>query len=150
MNQRELVAVFNYEFRSFGDPSKGETRTIIGIVDNGYGGELKIKGPANEGELSRGLSYRFYGRHIDHPTYGNQFQFDSFVMETPAGQRAVITYLCQIDGIGPKKAGKLWEAFGNKAVETLRESPENVREILGLQDGQLGAGQRLLETAAGN
>ena len=134
IKQRELTATFTGERRAFGDPSKGEQRVIIGGVDLEDGSSMSIKGQADEGELCHGMIYRFFGRVKTHHKWGEQFEFESFVPEKPATQRAVVAYLKQCDGIGPAKAGKLWQKYKEKAVEELRERPREVGHEIGLSE----------------
>ena len=74
-------------------------QTIIGEIDaavNGANGAaangaavrniLAVKGPAEEFELEAGITYRFYGRYVEHPRYGRQFHFQTFTVAAPHGK----------------------------------------------------------------
>lgn len=113
-------------------------QTIIGEIDaavNGANGAaangaavrniLAVKGPAEEFELEAGITYRFYGRYVEHPRYGRQFHFQTFTVAAPHGKRGVVSYLQHAPGIGKALADALWAEFGADAVETLRERPES-------------------------
>lgn len=89
--------------------------------------EHHIKGQIFPGQLVKNLTYRFFGywkefRGVD------QFVFESFVAETPAGEEAVVAYLCQCRGIGPVMARSIFREFGDDSVRALRETPEAVKE----------------------
>jgi exodeoxyribonuclease V alpha subunit len=72
------------------------------------------------------MTYRFWGRHTDHPKYGEQFWFEAFTDETPVTKDAVCLYLQQCDGIGPATAELIWNRFGVQAIEVARETPEEI------------------------
>lgn len=116
-------------------PNDDGTETIIGTVDCEPGSffdgiTIDIKGSIFPGQLVRGLTYRFYGSTKSHEKYGDQFVFESFVVEKPAGEEAVVAYLCQCRGIGPVLARSIFREFGDAAVQTLREDPEAVSGIV--------------------
>ncbi len=85
---------------------------------------IVIKGEAAHNALKRGLVYRFYGHWFEHPRYGRQFVFSSFVLEEPATKNAIVTYLQQCRGIGPGTAQRLWEVFGPDAIRVIREETD--------------------------
>jgi exodeoxyribonuclease V alpha subunit len=137
----EIVATFNRERHVFDNEDTG-TRVIIGegtianeeegdVSDDGK--EVVLRGEAREGALKCGLMYRFYGRDVEHPRFGAQFAFTSFVLQEPAGKRAVTVYLQQCEGIGMVVASRLWDQYGDQAVKKLRTDPAAVAaEIKGL------------------
>jgi len=115
----ELTAEFEYERNVFG---VDDSRTIIGVLAD----KTVIKGRAREGELEAGLTYLFRGRWTTHPNYGRQFQFYSFGIAQPAGQRGTVAYLQRGSGIGRKRALVIWELYGADSLEVLRSHPEEV------------------------
>ena len=118
-NYEELTADFDYEKNVFG---KDDDRTIIGVLAD----STQVKGKAREGELEVGLTYLFRGYWTDHPRYGKQFQFYSFGVAQPVGQRGTVSYLTRGPGIGRKRAQVIWEIYGQDALEAIRERPEEV------------------------
>ena len=89
-----------------------------------------------EGELVQGLSYRFYGRWIEHDKHGRQFVAKTYVRVQPHGRAGVIRYLtttCAGHGVGEATAKKLWDRFGGDAVRILREDPEVAAAAVGMQ-----------------
>ncbi len=118
-NYEELSAEFDYEAHVFG---KDEDRSIIGHLVDG----TVVKGKAREGELETGLTYLFRGFWTEHPRYGKQFQFYSFGIAQPVGQRGTVAYLTRGPGIGRKRAQVIWELYGQDALEAIRERPEEV------------------------
>ena len=138
--QHEIVGIFIRERHVF-ISTDGLTRTIIGEIEVDVVPNigpldkevLTIKGEAAESGLSPGLCYRFYGYQKDYLNKRTgvsepQFCFDSFVVEKPAGQEAVTTYLQQCEGIGPAKALKLWDRHQDDAIRFLREQPEDAAD----------------------
>jgi len=89
--------------------------------------DVIVKADVPDGELVGGLSYRFYGRWVEHDKYGKQFAAKTFVRCQPHGKAGVIRYLtttCAGHGVGHATAAKLWAKFGGDAVRILREEPE--------------------------
>lgn len=86
-----------------------------------------VKADAPEGDLVGGLSYRFYGRWVEHERHGRQFQATTYVRVQPHGKAGVIRYLtttCAGHGVGSATAAALWDKFQGDAVRILREEPE--------------------------
>lgn len=129
--QKEIQGKFLREYRVFQNEFD---RVIIGHVKLSDGSEHDMKGPADEGALIPGLTYRFWGHWTHHERYGRQFQFQSFVTESPLGEAAVVTYLStQCKGIGTVLARRIYDSYRDSAIQVLRETPEEVsRKIRGL------------------
>ena len=119
---REIVAEFTGEHRVFLNDG-GATRVVIGNVVDTDGNRRTIKGEAAERQLKPGLTYQFWGYTTHHPNFGEQFVFSSFCLLEPKGKHATRTYVEQCDGIGPAKSAKLWELYGDNAIQMLREQP---------------------------
>ena len=85
---------------------------------------VSVKTHCSEGELRPELTYRFYGKSSRHPRYGLQFAAQSFVEDTPVGEEGIAAYLRTAPGIGRNLAQQLVNRFGDRAIETLRETPE--------------------------
>lgn len=147
-SNREITGIFVRERNAF-ESDDGLTRTIIGEIEpagsegNEFdSGRITILGEAGNGELVAGLAYRFYGQHRDHHKYGPQFHFTGFVVENPAGQEAVETYLqSYCEGVGPVKANRAWKLWGDDAIRICREQPEVAAEELkiSIDDAQASA-----------
>ena len=115
----ELTGEFSFERNIFGIE---DSRTIIGTLEGG----TVVKGRAREGELESGLTYLFRGNFTSHPKYGRQFQFYSFSISQPAGQRGTVAYLQRGPGIGRKRALAIWEKWGQDSLRKVREAPDEV------------------------
>lgn len=107
------------------------TQTIIGRCEVGQFGKpgyrvMEIKGTIFKGQLINGMTYRFFGQTKTHDKFGEQFCFDSFVVEEPAGEEGVVAYLSQCNGVGRVTARAMFNLYGDDAVRMLREEPLTV------------------------
>ncbi len=62
-----------------------------------------------------------------HPDYGRQFKVEGVEIEMPAGAEGLAQFIAnhpEVKGIGPMRAAKLTEAFGENFEATLLDSPE--------------------------
>jgi len=126
----ELTGIFDYESHVFG---KDDDRAIVGRLED----TTTVRGKAREGELESGLTYLFRGFWTEHPRYGKQFQFHSFGVSQPAGERGTVSYLTRGPGIGRKRAKQIWELYGQESLEAVRERPEEVAaKVNGLTDAK--------------
>jgi len=84
-----------------------------------------------EGEITPNLSYRFFGKpgKYKNKTTGKteeQFTATTFVHAVPHGRSGIVTYLQKIGkgmGLGPTRAGALYDTFRGEAVRVLRADP---------------------------
>ena len=74
--------------------------------------------------LGEGETVRFFGRWIEHPDYGEQFQVEHYEQIAPKTESAILHYLSSglIKGIGEKTARRLIKAFGAETLDVLRET----------------------------
>lgn len=103
---------------------------LIGVLCDG----TTIKGSADPSKLIPGGSYRFIGKWENHPQYGRQFRFQTFVESEPHTYHGVIEYLLRNTervGIGRATAHAIVDAFGaDKAVGLLKRNPEAVQQAI--------------------
>lgn len=129
MKNSELIGVFlgaDYVFDNGPD-----RRCVVGSVRLLDKSRVTVRGYASETELSENVTYRFYGHNRNHPKYGTQFNFNSFVEEQPADEDSIIAYLetCrkpERGSITRRVALALFEAFGVTAIERLKADPVGV------------------------
>lgn len=97
---------------------------IARVLDDG-GEQRTVKGPSDVGtKFQPNLSYRFHGRWQRHEKHGQQFDFATYAAIEPHDKAGIIAYLVSVaDAIGEKRAARLWDAFGGRAVEVLRMQP---------------------------
>lgn len=133
----ELTGTFCNERFRWESTREGESDTIVGAIRSGSS-LISIRGQSDPLELRQGLAYRFFGHWKDYrnPRSGlteRQFNFNSFVESAPAGRDAIAAYLSAAGegfGIGPQRARKLFDLFGEDAVKVLREDPETAAVAL--------------------
>ncbi len=140
-NETELVGTLNTV--RFYDKDSG---AFIGQLCDGS----NIKGDIEEGELERGMAYRFLGEWGNHHRFGLQFNFRSFVAHIPATRQGVERYLCiYARHVGVITAEKLYQLYGDNAVEVLRTDPARVAGDAVMNEQQAEEASRDLAAEAG-
>lgn len=93
------------------------------------GDEIVITG--NFGDIKEGIPYRFYGRVVDHPKYGEQFRSDRYQQESPSSKAALISYLSgpQFTGIGRVTAESIVDTLGDQTIEKIIDDPTCLNDI---------------------
>ena len=86
------------------------------------------------GQIHSDISYRFNGKIVSHPKYGEQFQADNYQQTQPTGKRGLIQYLssAHFPGIGEKTAEKIIEKLGEEAMERILNDETALAGITGL------------------
>ncbi len=84
--------------------------------------------------LCEGEAVTLTGHYVIHSTYGRQFAVEKAEQNTPSGAAAILKYLSSgaIRGIGPATAVKIVERFGDRTLEILENSPEELAAIRGI------------------
>lgn len=98
-----------------------ETAILDCISDTGS--HVSVIVDCEKGELDQGCQYIFSGDFKHHKRYGQQFKADSFVLDTPVTKLATVMYLQRFYGIGEVRAENIWNAFKEKTLETIAETP---------------------------
>nr|WP_251635823.1 ATP-dependent RecD-like DNA helicase [Sporosarcina sp. NCCP-2716] len=93
------------------------------------GREIVVKGSFPR--LSEEEDYRFTGRLITHPTYGQQFDVKTFQKELPGTETGLIHYLSGdlFPGIGRKTAETIIQHLGQEAIRKILENEEVLDEV---------------------
>ena len=89
-----------------------------------YSGEtLRAVGDLRQMQL--GSEYELVGRFAFHPTFGKQFQVDSFSLQAPTSTLGIERFLAsgRFKGIGPKTAKVIVAHFGAQTIEVLSHQP---------------------------
>jgi exodeoxyribonuclease V alpha subunit len=101
--------------------AEDDSRIILACTD----GSSHV-GPGGREQFTQGQRFRFLGRWVD-SKFGPQFQFDTFIPDTPGTRDGIVKYLGEVcRNIGKVTAVKLWDAYGPDAVRMLREQPNEV------------------------
>jgi exodeoxyribonuclease V alpha subunit len=74
------------------------------------------------------------GRWKIEPTYGKQFEAETFFVGQPASEEGIKRYLASelVKGIGPIYAERLVEHFGKDVLQIIRENPNRLLEVEGI------------------
>ena len=84
--------------------------------------------------VAEGDELTVFGKWVHNPKYGRQFQVEQFEKRLPSGEAAILRYLSSgaVKGIGPKKAKKLVEAFGEDTFDVIENHPDWMTQIPGI------------------
>lgn len=111
---------------------------LVKIKDKNFDwSESTITVTGNFADIREETPYRFSGRLVKHPKYGQQFQADNYQTEIPSSKEGIVTYLSssQFPGIGEKTAERIVQKLGNDAVSVLLQDPNKAKK-LGLNEKQ--------------
>lgn len=83
---------------------------------------------------NKGGGYRFTGNWKTHPTYGEQFVFETYVEEIPKTEDGIRDFLSSglMKGIGKKTALAMVKKFGEDTLRIIEEEPERLTEVEGI------------------
>jgi exodeoxyribonuclease V alpha subunit len=97
---------------------RDDLTTIVGMLPSVHVGELL----SVEGEWE------------NDPKYGRQLHVASFTQRLPASKEGITRYLSSglIKGIGPKKAQRIVEHFGEQTLAIIEQQPERLSEVKGI------------------
>src|SRR5579884_2939449 len=99
-------------------PRGNDLTTIVGTLPNVRPGEV----------------LRLTGDWQLHPVHGRNFRVEQFEQEMPTSTEGIERYLSSgaIRGVGPVTAGRIVEAFGERAIQVIDEEPERLHTIAGI------------------
>lgn len=85
------------------------------------------------------MRYEMRGHWRKDPKYGIQYDVEGYEEQIIPTREGIIAYLSsgQIKGIGPKMAERIYDAFGNMALEVLDKKPEKLLTISGISQNKL-------------
>ena len=87
-------------------------------------------------ELNNHDTYMFYGKLVNHPKYGEQFQVDNYERVKPEEKDSIIEFLTSglFPGIGEKKAKAIVDTLGADTLKIILENPSNLILIPGITE----------------
>lgn len=93
--------------------------------------EPEITVTGSFGDLSDDQTYRFEGKIVEHPRYGQQFQATSYHANRPTSKDGLIDFLSgkQFTGIGKKTAEKIVGKLGTDAINKIIADPHVLDEL---------------------
>src|SRR5260370_7269435 len=117
-NEDNHYTVARFRTNDSGRLFRDDLATIVGTLPGVHVGELL----AVEGEWERD------------PKYGRQLHITSSTQRLPASVEGIMRYLGSglIKGIGPKKAQRFVEHFGEQTLAIIEQQPERLSEVRGI------------------
>lgn len=88
----------------------------------------------NFAEVNPDIDYILYGRLVEHPKYGTQFEVLNYEIKAPSDLDSLVLYLSSgmFKGIGLKTAKRIVERFGTNTIITIKEAPEEIATVSGM------------------
>lgn len=85
-------------------------------------------------ELNDMDTYLFFGKMVEHPKYGTQFNVTSYERCKPEEKDAIVEFLTSglFKGIGEKKAKSIVDVLGKDTLSIILEHPDNLILIPGI------------------
>lgn len=86
--------------------------------------------------IGEGEKLEAEGQYIAHPTYGEQFKIETYVVKPPEDEESVERYLGSgaIKGIGTALAARIVRHFHADTFRIIEEEPERLAEIKGISE----------------
>lgn len=86
--------------------------------------------------IGEGEKLEAEGQYISHPTYGEQFKIETYVIKPPEDEESVERYLGSgaIKGIGTALAARIVRHFHGDTFRIIEEEPERLAEIKGISE----------------
>ncbi len=84
--------------------------------------------------IAEGDELVLLGTWIHNPKYGRQFRVEQFEKHLPSDAAAILRYLSSgaIKGIGPKKAKKIVDLFGEDTFDVIENHPDWLTQVPGI------------------
>src|SRR5205085_7011212 len=117
-NEDNHYTVARFRPNDSGRLFRDDLTTIVGVLPGVHVGELL----SIEGEWEKD------------PKYGRQLHITSFTQRLPASKEGITRYLSSglIKGVGPKKAQRIVEHFGEQTLAIIEQQPERLSEVKGI------------------
>ena len=89
--------------------------------------------------LSDKIRYDMQGQWTKNSKFGLQFEVENYSEVIEPSREGIIGYLSsgQIKGIGPKIAERIYDVFGDEALDILDKDPKKLLSISGITEGKL-------------
>ena len=85
-------------------------------------------------DVNMDVDYILYGRLVEHPKYGSQYEVESYEVKAPSDEDSLVLYLSSgmFKGIGAKTAKRIVERFGSDTIKTIKEDYPSVATVSGM------------------
>jgi len=89
--------------------------------------------------LAAGEVMRVSGRYEDNPKFGRQFRVENYKPVLPSSVKGIEKFLSSglVKGIGPVLAARIVKAFGERTIDIISGSPEEIRAVEGVGEVKL-------------
>lgn len=86
--------------------------------------------------INEGERVELQGQYTSHPSYGEQFKIESYMVKDPEDEESVERYLGSgaIKGVGAALAARIVRRFGSDTFRIIEEEPERLAEIKGISE----------------
>ena len=84
--------------------------------------------------VAEGDQLTVFGKWVHNPKYGRQFLVEQFEKTLPSDAAAILRYLSSgaVKGIGPKKAQRLVDLFGEDTFDVIENHPDWMTQVPGI------------------
>ena len=88
----------------------------------------------NFAEINSDVDYILYGKMVNHPKYGYQYNVDSYEIKPPSDLDSLVTYLSSgmFKGIGEKTAKKIVDRFGSDTIDVIKNDTDSLVSVSGM------------------
>ena len=103
------------------------------VLDLDAGGEL-ITVVGELADVCEGETLTVYGGYVTHPSFGPQFKCTAAERVLPRSASAILKYLSAkaIPGIGPVTAKRIVDMFGDRTLEVIAKTPNELTKVKGI------------------
>ena len=90
-------------------------------------------------DLNLDDDYIFYGKLIEHPKYGIQYNVDKYERIKPEDKDGIVEFLASdlFPGVGEKLASRIVDTLGENALDIILEDKNNLRRVPKIQDKKI-------------
>jgi exodeoxyribonuclease V alpha subunit len=115
---------------TFHSPETGYA--VLRVIPRGKRGIVTVVGKLVS--VTAGEQLEATGSWVFDPQHGEQFRADEILLLPPSTIEGIEKYLGSglVKGIGPKYARKIVEAFGERTLQVIDESPSFLKEVKGI------------------
>ena len=85
-------------------------------------------------EINEDIDYILYGKMVNHPKYGLQYNVDTYEISVPNDKDSLILYLSSglFKGIGVKTAKNIVDTFGDNTIDVIKDDYESLAYVSGM------------------
>ena len=90
-------------------------------------------------DLNLDDDYIFYGKLVEHPKYGIQYNVDKYERIKPEDKDGIVEFLASdlFPGVGEKLASRIVDTLGENALDIILEDKNNLRRVPKIQDKKI-------------